>query len=337
MTVVFDTSFCRLIGIDLPIVQAPIGGISTPALAAAVSRAGGLGTLSITWREPADLRRLLQDTAARTSKPIAVNLVLEWDPRERLAIALNEGVKIVSFTWGDPSPWVETVHDVGGIVLHTVSSAEEARRAVVAGVDAVVAQGWEAGGHVRGEVSTMALIPTVVDAVNPVPVVAAGGIADGRGLAAALALGASAGWLGTRFILAEEADAHPVYRDQVVEAAETATAICELFDGGWPHAPLRALRNSTWQQWHLAGEGPPGARPGEGGVLGIAPDGREISRYDSDAPTTGTSGDAEAMVLYAGQSVGLARRIQPAGDIVRDMAEEAARVLALRAGLIRST
>ncbi len=169
------------------------------------------------------------------------------------------------------------------------------------------------------------------------PVVAAGGIADGRGLAAALALGASAAWLGTRFLLAEEADAHPVYRAQLIQAAETATAIGELFDGGWPDAPMRALRNSTWQQWHLAGKPPPGARPGEGVILGIGPDGREIPRYDSDAPTTGTSGEAEAMVLYAGQSVGLARRIQPAGDIVREMAEEAADVLASRAGVTRST
>ena len=209
----FDTSFSRLVGIDLPIVQAPVGGISTPALAAAVSEAGGLGTLSITWREPDALRALLRETRALTGKPFAVNLVLAWDPAERLEIALAAGVRIVSFFWGDPAPWVEPVHAAGGIVLHTVASAEEARRAGDAGVDAVVAQGWEAGGHVWGEVATMALVPRVVDAVSPVPVVAAGGIADGRGLAAALALGAGAAWMGTRFLLAEEAATHPVYRE----------------------------------------------------------------------------------------------------------------------------
>ena len=107
MTLRCDTAFCRLAGIDLPIVQAPIGGITTPALAAAVSEAGGLGMLSITWRDPNSLGALLQDTRARTAKPFAVNLVLEWDPAERLAIALEEGVPIVSFFWGDPAPWVD--------------------------------------------------------------------------------------------------------------------------------------------------------------------------------------------------------------------------------------
>jgi nitronate monooxygenase len=323
----FDTSFCRLAGIELPIVQAPVGGITTPALAAAVSEAGGLGTLSITWREPEALRALLRETRSRTTKPFAVNLVLEWDPAERLAIALEEGVKIVSFFWGDPGPWVETVHAAGGIVLHTVASAEEARRAAGAGVDAVVAQGWEAGGHVWGEVSTLALVPRVVDAVDPLPVVAAGGIADGRGLAAVLALGAGAAWMGTRFLLAEEAATHPVYREALIAAGETDTAHSELFDGGWPHAPLRALRNATWQAWHDAGEPPPGARPGEGEIVATGEDGRDILRYDSDAPVAGASGDVAAMVLYAGQGVGLARRVQPAAAIVREVADEAARAL----------
>ena len=116
MTLRFDTSFCRLVGIDLPIVQAPVGGITTPALAAAVSEAGGLGMLSITWRDPDALRVLLRETRALTTKPFAVNLVLEWDPAERLAIALDEGVRIVSFFWGDPAPYVERVHAAGALV-----------------------------------------------------------------------------------------------------------------------------------------------------------------------------------------------------------------------------
>jgi nitronate monooxygenase len=329
MTLRFDTSFCRLAGIDLPIVQAPIGGVSTPALAAAVSEAGGLGTLSITWRDPYALRALLRETRARTAKPFAVNLVLAWDAEERLAIALEEGVRIVSFFWGDPAPWVAPVHAAGGIVLHTVASAEEARRAAAAGVDAIVAQGWEAGGHVWGEVSTLALVPRVVDAVAPLPVVAAGGIGDGRGLAAVLALGAGAGWMGTRFLLAEEAATHPLYRERLMAAAETETVYTSLFDVGWPAAPLRALRTATWQAWRDAGEAPPGARPGEGEIVATGEDGRAIVRYSNDAPVTGATGDIDAMALYAGQSVGLARAIQPAATIVRDVAAEAARALAV--------
>ena len=214
-------------------------------------------------------------------------------------------------------------------MLHTVASAEEARRAAAAGVDAVVAQGWEAGGHVWSEVSTLALVPRVVDAVAPLPVVAAGGIGDGRGLAAVLALGAGAGWLGTRFLLAEEAATHPEYRERVIAADETGTAYSALFDGGWPNAPLRTLRNATWEAWQAAGAPPPGARPGEGDIVATGEDGRAIERYDSDAPVTGATGDVTAMALYAGQGVGLARRIQPAGEIVRELAAEAARTLAI--------
>jgi nitronate monooxygenase len=124
------------------------------------------------------------------------------------------------------------VHDAGGLALHTAGSASEAIAAVEAGADAVVAQGWEAGGHVRGTVASMPLVPRVVDAVSPVPVVAAGGIADGRGLVAALALGASGVWIGTRFLLAEEADIHGEYKAAVARAAETDTVYSSLFDGG---------------------------------------------------------------------------------------------------------
>ncbi|MDP9365967.1 MAG: nitronate monooxygenase, partial [Chloroflexota bacterium] len=140
-------------------VQAPVGGASTPGLAAAVSNAGGLGTLSLTWRSPETARALIRETRRLTDRPFAVNLVLEWDPTERLAIALAEGVRVVSFFWGDPAPFVPGVHDAGALVIHAVASAEEAQRAVAAGVDLVVAQGWEAGGHVWGEVATLALVP----------------------------------------------------------------------------------------------------------------------------------------------------------------------------------
>lgn len=337
MPLQFDTSFCRLLGIDLPIVQAPIGGITTPGLTAAVSEAGGLGTLSITWRDPSLLRGLLRETRALTRRPFAVNLVLEWDPSERLAIALEEGVRIISFFWGDPAPWVGQIHSVGGIVMQTVANAEDARRAADVGVDVVVAQGWEAGGHVRGEVTTMALVPRVIDAVDPLPVVAAGGIADGRGLAAVLALGAGATWMGTRFLLAQEAATHPLYQQRVIAAAETDAVYSTLFDGGWPNAPLRALRNPTWESWRTAGEPLPGSRPGEGEVIATGEDGRDIYRYDSDAPVAGASGAIEEMVLYAGQSVGQVTRIQPAGEIVREVATEAVQALTRAKAIVRDT
>ena len=323
----FDTPFCRLLGIDLPIAQAPIGGASTPALAAAVGNAGGLGTLSITWRSPEATRAAIRETRRLTDRPVAVNLVLDWDPTERLAIALAEGVRAVSFFWGDPAPWVERIHAAGALVLHAVANAEEARRAVAAGVDVVVAQGWEAGGHVWGEVATLALVPRVVDAVAPVPVLAAGGIVDGRGLAAALTLGAAGVWMGTRFLLSAETAAHPRYQDRLVAAAETDTVLTGLFDGGWPNAPLRTLRNATYDAWAAAGQPPPGDRPGEGEVVARNELGDDVLRYASSAPLAGATGDVDAMVLYAGQGVGLARCVQPAAEIVREVADAAVRGL----------
>ncbi|HJQ84705.1 MAG TPA: nitronate monooxygenase, partial [Candidatus Binatia bacterium] len=191
------TSLCARLGIDVPIVQAPMGTLAVPALAAAVSNAGALGMLGVTWLELDLVRAFIRETRTLTTRPFGVNLVLAWPQEERLAICLEEGARIVSLTWGDPAPYVRAVHGAGALLVQTVGSAEEARRAVAAGAHVVVAQGWEAGGHVIGQVATMPLVPRVVDAVRPVPVVAAGGIADGRGVAAALMLGAEAAWLGT--------------------------------------------------------------------------------------------------------------------------------------------
>jgi nitronate monooxygenase len=321
------TPLTTLLEIDLPIIQAPIGGASTPELAAAVSNAGGLGTLSITWRELDELEEMLTRTKSLTNLPFGVNLVLEWDPSERLAIALDAGVRVISFFWGDPEPYVDRIHDAGALVTLTVGSAAEARRAVAQGVDIVVAQGWEAGGHVWGTVATLPLIPAVADAVPDIPVVAAGGIVDGRGLAAALTLGASGVWMGTRFVLSEESASHDLYRQRLRSATETDTHYSELFDGGWPSSPMRALRNSTVAIWEAASSPPPGKRPQEGEIIGHNARGVPVERYSSDAPLIGADGDIEAMVLYAGQGVGMLRDVQPAGEIVREIAADAAQAL----------
>ena len=202
------TALCTRLGIEFPIIQAPMGGAVGPALAAAVSNAGGLGML-VLWRANEEaMRRQIKEVRALTSRPFGVNLNLDFPQEERLAICLEEGVPIISFFWQDPSALVPRAKSGSAIVMHTVGSAADAKRAVDCGVDIVVAQGWEAGGHVRGTVATMPLIPAVVDAVSPTPVVAAGGIADGRGLAAVLALGAAGAWIGTRFLASHEAAIH---------------------------------------------------------------------------------------------------------------------------------
>jgi NAD(P)H-dependent flavin oxidoreductase YrpB (nitropropane dioxygenase family) len=185
------TPVCELLGIERPIVLAPLA--ADPRLPAAVSNAGGLGSLGLSWAD--DAGDVVRDTAALTDRPFAGNFVLASDQRRRVDQALSAGLRIVSLIWGDPCSYVDSVHDAGGLVMHTVGSAEEARRAAGCGVDIVVAQGWEAGGHVWSRVATLPLVPAVVDAVTPVPVIAAGGIGNARGVAAVLALGAQAALL----------------------------------------------------------------------------------------------------------------------------------------------
>ena len=310
------TPVCALLGIEQPIVQAPMAAV--PRLAAAVSNAGALGMVTLTWSE--DAGAVIRETAALTTRPFGGNLVLTEDHHRRLDAALEAGLRIVSFFWGDPSGYVQQVHDAGGVVLHTVGTAEEARRAVASGADVIVAQGWEAGGHVWGTVATLPLVPAVVDAVDPVPVIAAGGIGDARGVAAVLALGAQAAWLGTRFLLAEEMPIHQDYRRRLIAAAETdPQRYADLYEVGWPDAPHRALRNSTADAWQAAGRPPLAQRPGAGEVIAHFASGESIVRYKPAPPMAGTTGEIEALSMWAGQSVALARQPQSAADIVTEL------------------
>jgi NAD(P)H-dependent flavin oxidoreductase YrpB (nitropropane dioxygenase family) len=322
------TSLCERLGIELPIIQAPMGGAVGPQLAAAVSNAGGLGML-VLWRADAEtMRRQISEVRALTSRPFGVNLVLDFPQEDRLSICVEERVPVISFFWRHPSSLMPRAKSGGAIVMHTVGSAADAKRAVDCGVDIVVAQGWEAGGHVRGMVATMPLIPVVVDAVSPIPVVAAGGIADGRGVAAALALGATGAWIGTRFLASQEAAIHTRYRERLFQAKETDTVYLEnLFDVRWPNAPHRTLRNRTVDAWEAAGRPPSGKRPGEGDVIATSRSAGPIVRYQSYTPGADAEGDIDALSLWAGQSVGLVSKLQPAGEIVREISDEADSIL----------
>jgi NAD(P)H-dependent flavin oxidoreductase YrpB (nitropropane dioxygenase family) len=319
------TPVCRLLGIDLPIVQAPIGSATTPELAAAVANAGGLGMLGLTWTDEETAADRIRRTQALTSRSIGVNLVLAFPIERQLDAALSAGVRIISTCWGDPSVVRATVSEAGAIHVHTVGTADEGRRAVDAGVDVVVAQGSESGGHVSGQVATMALVPAVVDAVDPTPVIAAGGIGDGRGLAAALALGAQAVWLGTRFLTASEASSHPEYRARLIDAEGDDAVLTTCFDGGWS-APHRVLRSSVLDTWEQAGRPATPDRPDEGDIVARG-GGREYQLYDDMMPLADVTGSVERMALYAGQSVGLVRDDGPAATIVERIARQARSII----------
>jgi nitronate monooxygenase len=205
-------------------------------------------------------------------------------------------------------------------------------RSARAGIDVIIAQGVEAGGHVPGEVTTMALVPRVVDAVAPTPVAAAGGIADARGVVAALSLGAEGVVLGTRFLATPEATAHPVYKQKVLAATEEDTVRTILFGHGWPNAPHRTLRTPFVEQWLGKEAGAQESRPdepviGETSIGGVRV---PVQRFVGFPPSEDTTGDIESMDLLAGQSVGLVRTLEPAATIVRELVDGAREIIAQR-------
>ena len=191
------------------------------------------------------------------------------------------------------------------------------------GVDLLVAQGAEAGGHLVGRAPIMSLLPAVVDAANGLPVAAAGGIADGRGLAAALALGAEAVWIGTRFVASREVELHAGYKDRIVTAGAEDLVETRLFDGDWEDSPHRVIRNSVHKAWESAGRPPPGQRPNEGTPVGRQADGTVVPAYHVAAPGAGFDGDWEATALYAGTSAMNVHGVEPVNVIIDRMVADA--------------
>jgi nitronate monooxygenase len=322
----FDTAATRLLGIRHPVFQAPLGGVARAELAAAVSNAGGLGMLAMIRMPPAFIRQQIQRTRELTKQPFGVNLVPAVISEEvfeaQLDVCIDEQVRVLSLFWCDDiTRYARRCHEAGMKLVFQAGSAAEARRAVDAGADIIVAQGAEAGGHVRGTVGLMALLPAVVDAVAPTPVLAAGGIVNGRGLAAALALGADGAYIGTRFLVSQECEAHPDYQQRLIDAAETDTICCETFHVGWENAPHRVLRNALTDGRSIP-SGPIGKmRRPDGTLVDVMP-------FATTTPSANMTGNTELMANYAGQGVGLIREIMPAAKIVERIVEEAGQVLA---------
>ena len=301
----------------LPLVQAPVGPAATPELVAAVSSTGALGTLAASWTPVALLREQVRELRAASDAPFCVNLVLAFEQRQRLQVALEEGAPVVSLSWGVDRELIRLAREAGAFVLAQVGETDAAADAVRAGADALIVQGVEAGGHVQGTRLLAELVRDIVPAVG-VPVVAAGGIADAKGVEAALEAGAAAAACGTAFLAAEEADVHPLYLERLLAADATDTALTTLFDGGWPDAPHRVLRNDTVAAWEKAGRPAPGQRPGEGEAVGSRR-GRPLLRYADAQPTRDTVGEVALMALYAGTSVRAVARRRPATAIVEHL------------------
>ena len=335
MAVGLVTPLCRALGIEAPVFSAGMGGGARAELVSAVSNAGGFGVLGASGVPPELLASEVARTRERTAQPFGINLIIAEDPAaapdegrqffgEQIRVAAANGASAVVFFWGDPAPLVPVAHDAGLRVLIQVGSVEEALAAASAGVDAVIAQGFEAGGHVRGSTSIWELLPATVESLAPLPVLASGGIGDGADLARALSLGAQGVSLGTRFVASDEANVHPEYKRRIVESsAQDTVYTTDLYDVWWPDAPHRTLRNETYAEWEAAGRPASGERPGEGTIVGTrrsyAGDVIEWPRYATGMITPEFEGDLGLPPMWAGESCSVVNDIRPAGEIVAEL------------------
>ena len=305
-----QTPVCDLLGIQLPIFQAGMSSYTTPELVAAVSNAGGLGIIGGLSRKPDDLREEIRKVRELTSRPFGVNHVISQVDEDAMDVTIELRVPVLSLAWGRAGETVRRAHDAGMKVIHQVNTPEEAGRAVSDGADVIVAQGYEGGGHV-GAMSTLPLVPQVVDVVNGIPVLAAGGIADGRGLAAALMLGAQGALIGTRFLATPEAAGRGHSKDVILNALGSQTIASKFFDDvldlRWPGALLRAVRNPLLDRW---------AQRQQDWALAA-----EQIRPSLEAAVA--AGD----FVIAGESAGLIHDIVPAGELVARITREAEALL----------
>jgi NAD(P)H-dependent flavin oxidoreductase YrpB (nitropropane dioxygenase family) len=315
------TPVCDLLDIEHPIALGGMGSATSTALVAAVSRAGGLGALGCHYMTPDEIRARTAEIRRETNKPFGLNFLVFDMREESFAAALELRPAVMQFAWARPDQELQGLfaraHDAGCKITHMAGTVSEAVRASKAGADVIIAQGTEGGGHV-GWMASMPLIPMVVDAVKPIPVLAAGGFADGRGLAAALSLGADGILLGTRFLATVESPLHLNFKQAIVDSDGHDTQLSEIPDIAaglvWPGAMTRSRRNRFVERW-----------AGREWALRQA-------RTDVIAGLRAAraAGDIDESNLSMGQDAGLIRDIPPAADIVRRIAQEAEQILSRR-------
>lgn len=308
------TAICDLFGIEHPIIQGGMAWLGSCELASAVSNAGGLGIIGAGNAPPDWVREQIQRTRGLTGMSFGVNIML-MSPfaKEVVRVVLEERVPVVTTGGGNPGPYLPRFKEAGIKVMPVVAAVALAKRLERLGADALVAEGMESGGHI-GETTTMALVPQVVDSVD-IPVVAAGGIADGRGLAAALALGAQGVQMGTRFICSSECVAHLAFKEKVIQARDRATVV----SGESLGHPVRALKNRMTRQFL------------EMERAGALPE--ELERFGEGKLYQGViQGDLEHGSLMAGQISGLVCDVRPVRAIIEDMVAEAEAILSRLAG-----
>jgi len=311
------TGFTRLIGCAEPIQAAPLPGIASAEFVAAVCNAGGLGMLSGTMLDPDRLTDLLVELAGNTSGKYGVNFLIPLLSADRQVIELAaRRARVVEFFYGEPDPTlVKLAHAGGALCSWQVGSTREAQAAQAAGCDFIIIQGVEAGGHVRSRAGLLPLLGATLNAVD-VPVLAAGGIATGRDVAAMLAAGAAGCRVGTRFVCTREANAHEQYKQALVMADAEDTVYTDAFSVLWPGAPHRVLQ-SALDAMLACGTETVGETAFGGRIL-------PVERGSVIAPTRETTGNIAAMALYAGQSVANIHSVMSVADVMRELMSAAA-------------
>lgn len=315
-----ETSFTKLVGCRLPLQQAGMGGIAGAELAIAVADSGALGMIGLAGLPLEIATAVIAQVASSTSGVFGVNFLIPFLDRD-VVMAAAASTRLVEFFYGEPDvSLVSLVHEQGALACWQVGSAGEAAAACDAGCDLIVVQGSEGGGHVRGSVGLLPLLDQILGTVE-VPVVAAGGIGGPRAIAAVIAAGAAAARVGTRFVVAEEADVHDDYAKALLGAEAEDTEITTTFGSEWPDAPHRVLKSSidsanASEEETVAEVGLPGGLRMAVPRLSVMPAGRS------------TIGNVAAMAQYAGQSVAMVRRRQPAAEIVHELVDGAERLLA---------
>ncbi len=321
------TPVCAALGIPYPVLQAGMGFVARGELAAAVSKAGGLGTVGAATMSASDLREEIELIQRTTDAPFAVDLLFAKgtggnssqpftdDVQESLEVVFEQRVPILVSGLGNPGPIVDRCHEAGMKVLSLTGNSKNARRLAESGVDAVIAQGYDGGGH-TGRVGGMALLPAVLDAVD-VPVLYAGGVGDGRGLAATIAMGGQGVWCGTRFIATVEAWGHDNYKQAVVDIDDEGTTRTRCFSG----KPCRMLANQTTKAWENADL--------EQTIEPFPFQMRNVSQWLGKDPYMAgrRDGEVEIGACAMGQSAALVDAVKPAGDVVLEIVEEATKAL----------
>ena len=318
----WNTEITRQLGIKLPFVGAGMAIVGAPELTAAVSNAGGVGLFCLGPGAPEMLADRIDSIRRLTSAPFGVDFIVEetgFGPattETHVEVAIAKGVPLAVFFWNPPEErWMSKLKRAGIKVWGTAYSVESARRLKAIGADAVIVQSHEAGGHVKSGLGAMSLVPAVVDALERTPVIAAGGIADGRTAAAAFMLGAQAVCVGTRLLASVESLASAEYKDRLVRAHGEDTAVTTIFGPEWPDAPMRVLRNRAVARSEQ-GNGAPEHPIGKTVVFGQS---YEMPANSAVLPTTQTRGDHEEMCLAAGAGVAAVRSIEPAEQIVQSV------------------